>query len=621
LGAEPAPPRRATAIVLAWNRWDLTEKCIRTFRETVDPADADLLVVDNGSADETPRRLAEMKGLRTIRNAKNLGFVRGNNVGIAAADSSTDILLLNNDMEFRSPGWIPRLREAAYREPDVGIVGCRLVLPDGRLLHAGTYVLPDTLWGQQIGSLEKDVLQYVEDREVEGIVFACAYIRREVIDRVGGLSLDYQSYFEDTDYCLRARDAGFRTICCGEVTLIHDEHGSTAGNDELFRKIFQKSQKRFGRRWKSKLESRYRRELHWQSLINFPTGYAMSSRELLRALDAEGVHLSYRYVFGPGTKYPIREREGSGDYLLNVISARKVPAHPAVSVVYGLGDAFCRSRGKRKIGFTMLEVNGFPQEWVDQANRMDEIWVPSEFNRQGFLDSGLKRPVHVVPLGVDPDHFHPRIRRHPNPLGDFLFFSSFEWGERKSPEVLLQSFNRTFRREEPVMLLCKVMNSDTGVRVKDAIEALGLRAAGGRIEFLFNTEMPYTELGSLYRSADCFVSAGRGEGWDMPLMEAMACGLPTIATDWGAHREFVHDGISYPLHVRRLIPAVAKCPYYAPYSWADPDDEHLDFLLRHVYENRDEAASRGSAAAAQMRARWTWRHAARRIVARLEEGE
>jgi hypothetical protein len=85
----PAPPRRVTAIILAWNRWDLTEKCIRTFQETVDPADAQLLVVDNGSSDETPQRLGQMKGLRTIRNAKNLGFVRGNNVGIAAADPST----------------------------------------------------------------------------------------------------------------------------------------------------------------------------------------------------------------------------------------------------------------------------------------------------------------------------------------------------------------------------------------------------------------------------------------------------------------------------------------------------------------------------------------------------
>jgi glycosyltransferase involved in cell wall biosynthesis len=104
----------------------------------------------------------------------------------------------------------------------------------------------------------------------------------------------------------------------------------------------------------------------------------------------------------------------------------------------------------------------------------------------------------------------------------------------------------------------------------------------------------------------------------MPLMEAMACGLPTIATDWGAHTEFLHEGIGYPLRVRRTVPAVAKCPYYAGYSWADPDPEHLRHLLRQVYEDREEARRRGAAAAAEMAQRWTWGHVARRIVDRLQ---
>jgi hypothetical protein len=106
----------------------------------------------------------------------------------------------------------------------------------------------------------------------------------------------------------------------------------------------------------------------------------------------------------------------------------------------------------------------------------------------------------------------------------------------------------------------------------------------------------------------------------MPLMEAMACGLPSIATDWGAHTEFVHDGIAYPLRVKGTVPAVAKCPYYAGFSWADPDPDHLSELLRHVFENRSEGAEKGRAAAREMRDRWTWRHAARRIVQRLQEG-
>jgi GT2 family glycosyltransferase len=610
-------PRKATLIVLAWNRWDLTRRCLDTLRET-DLTDAEVLVVDNGSTDETPKALAAYTWVRVLRNAENLGFVRGNNVGISQADPESDVVLLNNDLEFTQRDWLQKLRACAHSRLDAGVVGCRLRLPDGRLLHAGAYVLPETCWGQQLGSLEKDIGQYGGNREVEGIVFACAYLRRELVRAIGGLSEDYESYFEDTDYSLRARQAGFQTLVCGEVTLVHREHGSTSGDTPAFTRIFQKSRETFRKKWAKTLAERYTRELLWQSIMNFPTGYAMSCREIVRGLDRLGARVTYRYVYGPGTPFPVREPEPNGDYLLDTIRQRPEPRRPELAVVYGQGDVFRANRGRRKVGFTMLEVSGFPAEWVRQANRMDEVWVPTQFNRRGFLESGLKRPIHTIPLGVDPNYFHPGIEGHPNPMGEFLFLSNFEWGERKEPWLLLKTFNDEFSAGEPVRLLCKIINRDAGIHVLEEIARLDLKETGGKISFIFNREFPAYQLGSFYRSADCYVSAGRGEGWDMPLIEAMACGLPTIATDWGAHTEFVHEGIAYPLRVRGTIPAVAKCPYYDGYAWADPDPEHLRFLLRHVYENRDEARARGAAAAREMVAKWTWTHTARKILARLE---
>jgi GT2 family glycosyltransferase len=608
------PP--VTLIVLAWNHWELTERCLRTLAAThLDGAE--VLVVDNGSTDETPQQLERLPWVRTLRLPANLGFVRGNNAGIAAAPPDADVVLLNNDLEFTQRDWLRRLAACAHSAPDVGVAGCRMVLPDGRLLHAGTYVMPDTMWGQQIGSLERDVGQFQTGvAEVEGIVFACAYIRREVLQAIGGLALDFESYFEDTDFCLRARRAGWKTVLCGDVTLVHDEHGSTASQADLMR-IFQGSREIFRRKWQPELEARYHHRLLWQSIMNFPTGYAMSCRELLRSLDELGVHTVYRYVYGPKTVFPPVEPESSGDYRLNVIRGRAAPRSPAVAVVYGQGDVFARNQGKYKIGFTMLEVDGFPAEWVAQANRMQEVWVPSEFNRQGFLECGLRRPIHIMPLGVDVRYFHPGIAAFPNPAGEYVFLALFEWGERKEPGLLLRAFNDEFSAREPVRLLCKVINRDPGLHIKEEIRKLGLRAGGGRISYLFNLEFPHYQLGTLYRSVDAFVSVSRGEGWNMPLMEAMACGLPTIATGWGAHQEFAHEGITYPLRVAKLVPAVAKCPYYAGFRWAEPDPEHLRFLLRHVFENRDEARARGLAAAREMAARWTWEAAARRIVERL----
>ncbi len=612
-------PRRVTIVILCWNRWELTARCLETLKAHTDLSGVDVLAVDNGSTDETPARLREIGWVRVVTNPSNLGYVRGNNAGIRAAAPGSDVLLLNNDVEILQPGWVAALREAAHSGADIGIVGCRLVLPDGRLLHAGTFILPDTFWGQQIGALETDVNQYARTRDVSGIVFACAYLKRELLDALGGLSEDYVSYFEDTDFCLRAKEKGFRTVCCGAVTLLHREHGSTSDTPRLFDDIFRKSRATFRGKWARALRARYRRDLSWQSILNFPTGYAMSCREILRALDAEGVRVSYEYVYGPGTPFPVREEENTGDYLLNVVRSRSAGRRPKVSVVYGQGDVFHRNKGRYRIGYTMLEVDGFPKEWVAEGNGMDEVWVPSAFNRDGFAASGLKKPVHVMPLGVDIDHFHPGIRGVRNPGGDFVFLASLEWGERKRADMILKVFNQTFRRGDPVVLVCKIINVNKPTHVGRQIEALGLSSSGGRIAFLHNKEFPYHQLGALYRSADCYVSAGRGEGWDMPLMEAMACGLPAIATDWGAHTEYVHGAIAYPLRSRGLLPADARAPYYKGFRWCDPDPEHLQHLFRHVAEHRDEAAGKGVRAAAEMAARWTWTHAGKRIAERVAE--
>ena len=309
----------------------------------------------------------------------------------------------------------------------------------------------------------------------------------------------------------------------------------------------------------------------------------------------------YRYVYGQGSPFRVEEPENTGDYYLNVVAAASCRAgmRPSgVSVVYGQGDVFRRATGK---------VEG---RIHDARGRR----LPARLGRAGERDGRDLGALGVQPPGLPrlaassarstssrsastPTTSTPGRGGCPNPTGDFVFLANFEWGERKEPVASARGVQRHLPADEPVVLVCKISNRDPGSSFKTEIRALGLKASGGRISFLFNLDFPHAQLPMLYRSADCFLAVSRGEGWDMPLMEAMACGLPTIATDWSAHTEFVHDGIGYRLRTAGTIPAVAKCPYYDGFRWADPDHEHLRTLLRHVYEHRDEARAKGAAAA------------------------
>lgn len=610
------PLRPVSIIILAWNGLDYTKRCLETLRAVTKFPAYRVVVVNNGSSDGTAEYLKSLDWIEVVTQSENVGFVRGNNVALKDRPADADVILLNNDTEIIQPDWITRLQKTAQGAEDIGIVGCRLRRPNGILQHAGAY-MPPTYWGQQIGSNERDINQFNTDRDVDSVVFACAYIKREVLERIGSLDEAYFSYFEDTDYCFKAREAGFRTVCCGGVTVVHHENVSTSINGVRFGDVFEKSSQTFRKHWESSHERRrYHRKLGWQSITNFETGYAISSKQLMLAMDKLGVELSYKYVYGPGTPFAVTEPDNSENYMINIIRQRSL-YKKGTQVVYGQGDVFASNTGKYKIGFTMLETDHIPAEWAAAANRMDEVWVPSAFNVETFQRSGVTKPIHVIPLGVDPDYFNPGIASWR--LGDmFTFLSIFEWGERKCPEVLIKAFSDEFKHDEDAVLICKVSNSDGEVNVAAQVAALGLKPGGGRVVFSLNEIIPTYQLGALYRSADCFVLPSRGEGWGMPILEAMACGLPVIATDWSSHRDFMNSGNAYPLQVEKLVPAVAKCPYYKGFQWAQPSYGHLRQLLRHVYENRDEARAKGVRAALEARERWTWKHAAQKIIGRLE---
>lgn len=607
--------RKVSVIVLTWNGLEYTKKCLESLKAAL-PAASEVIVYDNGSTDGTPEYLRSLNWIKPVLGPTNIGFVAGNREALLHADPSSDLVLLNNDIIIDQPDFLTLLQETAEQSPQIGIVGCRLQGPDGNLHHAGTYIYPDTCRGEQIGGNEIDIQQYTAIRDVQGVVFACAYIKREILDKIGFLDADYFSYFEDTDYCLKALTAGYRVMYDGRVTLTHFHNTSTKVNNVSFWDMYGKSQDAFRRKWHDRMLAQYDIGVNWHSVVNLPMfGYADSSKNFMIALDNKNVNVHYRYVYGAGSPIPLSEPETSADPRINIFRRRHYNAALA-EVVYGQGDVFHRNEGRYKIGFTMLEVDGLPADWVKQSNMMDEVWVPSNFNVQTFRESGVHVPIHVIPLGVDSNYFHPGIRS--NRFSEkFTFLSVFEWGERKAPELLLRTFARTFSDRDDVLLVCKITNNDPAIDVPAEIRKLGLGSAVSRILVLHNNNIPSYMMGSLYRSADCFVLPTRGEGWGMPILEAMACGIPTIATQWSAQTQFFNETTGHPIRVKQLVPAEARCAYYQGFRWAEPDADHLSHLMRHVYTHREAVKQRSLNVAYGLHESMSWSSAAAAIKQRL----
>ena len=571
-------------IVLAWNRWDLTARALDSLLATA-LADCEVIVVDNGSTDATPQALrAYADRVRLLRLPHNLGFVRGNNAGIAASAAGSDLVLLNNDLVFPQRDWLLRLRACAQAHADTGIVGCRLVDAQGRLLHAGTRVLPDDGIGVQTpsGRIERDVGQYTDaDRIVEGVVFAAVYLKRAVIDAIGPLHTDYVTYAEDTDYCLRARAAGWRTRLCGGVTLQHDQHGSTEGDDARRAQLLAQGRTTFLRHWSQTLSAQYDTALCLVGALDFPTALAAWQRPFARALDAAGVRLSYRSLYAPVLPEAIAESGDSHDHLLNTLRRRATDDEPALALCAGDPALWPRVAAAGRIGY--LDFEQVPTGDAAAAVRaMDAIWVTSEWHRDQLRAGGFAE-ADVIPWAVDAAYAHPDLRAPRNPCGETVVLCCARWDEIDAPWRLLEAWTRQIRRDEPLrLLLCiDALGADLAAASRD----LSLDPHGGRYSLLPRPVLAEEQHAALFAAADVVVCASRSRSRCWTLLQAIATARPLIATARGARAELLQR--------------------YGANGVADGDDDGIAArivpALREVLADLPAARARADAASALLR--------------------
>ncbi len=224
----PAPV--VSIIIPAHNQWDHTYSCLQSILANTVGMSYEVIVADDCSTDDT-RNIADLaENITVIRNETNLGFLRTCNRAAAKARGKY-LLFLNNDTNVQ-PDWLRQMVALADQDPLIGIVGAKLVYPDGRLQEAGGIIWRDGT-GLNYGKFddpERSEYNYVKD--VDYVSGACLMIRRELWELVGGFDERFApAYFEDTDLAFAARQAGYRVVYQPKAVIVHFE-GVSCGTDE-----------------------------------------------------------------------------------------------------------------------------------------------------------------------------------------------------------------------------------------------------------------------------------------------------------------------------------------------------------------------------------------------------
>ena len=277
-----------------------------------------------------------------------------------------------------------------------------------------------------------------------------------------------------------------------------------------------------------------------------------------------------------------------------------------------MGEPLDAARSSRWI---VWETTELPKAQRAMCDSVAFLWTPSKWGRDNLLANGIEADrVVVVPEGVDTDFFCPRATNDTSRRFRFLMVG--KWETRKFCDGLVHAFAAEFDDKENVELFIQGHNPHVpGFSLVQRLEQTGVSNLSN---IILGKRSHRRALRELYRSADCFVLPTRAEGWGLPILESMSCGVPAIVTRYSAPLDYVTEENGYLLNVSRLVDAHDNDFHIHTGQWAEPDIAHLKFLMRSAFENRGEVREKGTAARAQA-LRFSWENSARVAVQTIQQ--
>jgi GT2 family glycosyltransferase len=505
---------------------------VASIERTVPRGRARIVVADDASGAEHVAALKGIPGVEVIEGSENRGFAANVNRGLLATNGERDVVVLNSDMEARA-GWLAGLQYAASQEDEVGIVGAKLLYPDGRIQFAGTV--------RNLGAPEWFDHRYRFKPEgwgpaampgaVLAVTGACMYVKREVVESIGLLDERYPMAYEDVDWCLRAWKAGFRVMYFPAATLIHHEsvtRGTNVGERE------RASQRLFWETWGDFFDAREVRAEDGKLRVVYvteDTGIGGGHRDIfehLNRLHDRGHEVALYSLGGAPDWFPLRVPVHSFEYYDELIDALKDLDAIKVATWWNTAAPVWRASVLRGIPVYFvqdIETSYYPDDEVIRHAVLDSYrpefryMTISSWNRDRLREMNLE--AELIPPGVDLETFHPLdgVERRTdmllalgrsNPLKNLpLTISAWKALPEPRPELCLFGI-------EPEVA------SDEGIRYVAA-------PSDEQVNELFN-------------QATVFVQTSSHEGFCLPPLEAMATGGAVVCTDAHGNRDFCVDG-------------------------------------------------------------------------------
>jgi glycosyltransferase involved in cell wall biosynthesis len=347
-------------------------------------------------------------------------------------------------------------------------------------------------------------------------------------------------------------------------------------------------------------------------------GVAEAARSLVTAAQAGGIRVALRSAHPRDAQgRDLRLAEAIGIETPHPINVICVNANETAQLVDELGPEVIDDR--YAIGFWFWELAHLPEAWHGAIDRIDEIWVASEFVAEA-MRAATPKPVRTVRLAVEATPSR-TYRRSEFGLSEdaftFLFtFNVNSFAARKNPLGTIAAFRNAFPRPgRPVELILKSTNLDPGSeRMRPLVEAIG---SDDRIRWI-DRLLTRDEVFGLESVVDSYVSLHRSEGFGLGLAESMFLGKPVIGTAYSGNLEFMDETNSLLVDYRLVDVGAGEYPFPEGQVWAEPDVDQAAELMRRLVDDRAFGRELGARARAHMLREFSNEAVGARLAARLK---